>query len=137
MLASPYSAPGQTPDTGHGGCGSYGGYGGSHGGNYVSISGVGGAAAAGGFCGSAAAPWGLEDMLKHPKGRVRNPISETTAKTESVDEARERFQTVTAGHYGPRSTVGGSPYCAGSTMVVVGGTSKAKPAGGRLPARRV
>ena len=137
MLASPYSASGQTLQgttaerlSGHDSCGSCGG---GQGGRVAHVGAFGNFPAsavpgsAGGFHGSAADPrlQGFELMTKNPKGRgapnavgrVRNPIAETTSKPESAEQARERFQTVTAGHYGApllergsHPSVGSSPY---------------------------
>ena len=68
---------------------------------------------------------------------MRWAVAETTAmRSETKEQARERFQTVTAGHFGARSTVGGSPFTAGHAMVAVSDPLKGKPAGARIPDRR-
>ena len=213
MLAAPYSASGQAPDMAHGSHGGGGskliGHASSHGSGYGDGRGGFPAAAvpgsAGGFQGSAAAPRSIEAFTNNPKGRVRDPIAETTSsKHESTEQARpstthaptlyqararfraclvphahllthlgslrtcarahvlttslqarDRFQTIAANHYGPRSTIknhngggncprpwdnyGSSAMVAvggSSAMVAVGGAPKGKPTGGRLPGDR-
>ena len=97
MLAAPYSASGQAPDMAHGSHGGGGskliGHASSHGSGYGDGRGGFPAAAvpgsAGGFQGSAAAPRSIEAYTKNPKGRVRDPIAESTTSGGYVESTRE------------------------------------------------